>query len=255
MMIHILYLSKPLGLWFTASFIDSWPLKVHLQGVESMIDEKRKKIMGRFIQATVELMDEVGIENISIRNVAVKTRYNSATLYNYFENLDHLIFFGAMFSVRDYSLSLNEYLKDAHNGMDQFLKIWECFCDYSFKKPAVYNAIFFPQLSKDFEHYVNQYYAFFPEDLGVNNETVSAMLKKGDILDRNMETILDCIEEDYISTGDAQRLNNMSILMYEGMLMRMLRGRVDYDAARQDMMQYIKIIVEPMLKKDYTFKF
>ena len=231
------------------SMLTKYPREIH------MIDNKKKKVMNRFINATVELIDEVGIENITIRSVAIKTRYNSATLYNYFENLDHLIFFAAMVSVRDYSLSLNEYLVGVENGMDQFLKIWECFCDYSFMKPEVYNAIFFPQLSKDFEHYVNQYYSFFPDDLGVNNETVSAMLKKGDILDRNMETILDCIEEDYISTEDAQRLNYMSILMYEGILMRMLRGRIDYDSARKDMMQYIKVIVKPMLKKDYTFKF
>lgn len=220
-----------------------------------MIDNKKKKIMNRFINATVELIDEIGIENITIRNVALKTRYNSATLYNYFENLDHLIFFAAMRTIRDYALFLDQYLKDEDNAMDQFLKVWQCFCDYSFKKPEVYNAIFFPQLSKDFEHYIHQYYSLFSEDFGVHDKTISSMLKKGDIVDRNMEIVLDCVEEGYILEGDANSLNNMSLLIYEGMLVRLLRHRVDYDTARLFTMEYIKKIVTSMLIKDYTFQF
>lgn len=211
-----------------------------------MIDNKKKKVMNRFINAAVELIDEIGIENITIRNIAIKTRYNSATLYNYFENLDHLIFFGAMRNIRDYSLSLNEYLEDAQNALDRFLKIWECFCDYSFEKPEVYNAIFFPKLSKDMAHYIAQYYALFPEDLGVHHQTVSAMLQKGDIGERNMTAILDCVAEGFVSEEDAAMLNDMTVLLYEGMLIRVLRGKAEKSEARQHTMAYIQHILRSM---------
>lgn len=52
----------------------------------------KNKVMNQFINAAVELIDENGIENVTIRGVAAKAGYNSATIYNYFENLDHLIF-------------------------------------------------------------------------------------------------------------------------------------------------------------------
>lgn len=216
-----------------------------------MIDNKRKKVMNRFITAAVDLIDTAGIENVTIRNVALKTRYNSATLYNYFENLDHLIFFAAMRYVRDYSLSLDEYLKNTANGMDRFLRVWECFCNYSFLQPEVYRAIFFPQLSQDFEHYISQYYSIFPEDLGVHHQTVTSMLKKGNIYDRNLEAILDCVQEGYISVEDANDLNDMTVLLYEGILLQRSRGKIDYETACNNAMRYIRSIVTPMLLKPY----
>ena len=217
-----------------------------IKDVGQMIDDKKKKVMNRFIKAAVELIDEVGIENITIRNIAIKSRYNSATLYNYFENLDHLIFFGAMRNVRDYSLSLEEYLKDTSDAMDRFLRIWECFCDYSFAKPEVYNAIFFPKLSKDMSHYIAQYYSLFPEDLGVHHQTVSSMLQKADISDRNMTAVQDCVVEGFIAAKDASKLNNMTVLIYEGMLVQVLRKKVSTEKAKLHTMEYIEYIVSSM---------
>ena len=45
-------------------------------------EQKRKRVMAYFINATIELMEEIGIENLTIRKVAERAKYNSATLYN-----------------------------------------------------------------------------------------------------------------------------------------------------------------------------
>ncbi len=122
---------------------------------------QRKRIMTYFIDATNEIIENEGIESVTIRKVANLAGYNSATIYNYFENLDHLIFFAAMKYVKDYALALPDYLEDANNALDRFLKIWECFCRYSYKDPEIYYAIFFANLDKNLEDYVMEYYKFF----------------------------------------------------------------------------------------------
>ena len=43
-----------------------------------------------FIEATQELILKEGLENLSIKKIAEKAGYNSATIYNYFENLEVL---------------------------------------------------------------------------------------------------------------------------------------------------------------------
>ncbi len=58
--------------------------------------EKRKRIMSYFINATIELMEKEGIENLTIRKVAEQAKYNSATLYHYFSNLDELELFASV---------------------------------------------------------------------------------------------------------------------------------------------------------------
>lgn len=220
-----------------------------------IIEDRKRKVMNQFIDAADELINEIGIEKITIRNVATKAGYNSATMYNYFENLDHLVFFGAMKNIKDYSLSLNLYLIGSENAMDRFLKVWECFCDYAYFKPEIYNAIFFPKLSKNMEHYISEYYSLFPDDLGIHHNTISTMLLKADIQERNMTTVIDCVTEKFISPDNADRLNDMTLLVFEGMLIRILRDIITYDDARNNTMDYIKAIVQSFLIKDYSFKY
>lgn len=214
---------------------------------------QRNRMMSYFINATDELIYEVGIEEITLRKVAERAGYNSATLYNYFENLDHLIFYAAMKNVKDYSLALNTYLLGAENAMDRFLKVWECFCDYSYDKPEIYNAIFFPNLDKEVEHYVEEYYKFFPEDLRNYNDNISTMLLKRNIKERGMTIIVDCIDEGFIQQKDADALNDMTLFIHEGMLKRVLGNKISYEDARNKTMDYIKSIAKIFLIKEYKF--
>lgn len=218
-----------------------------------MKQEYKSKTKKYFIDAADELINEMGIGNVTIRNVAKKAGYNSATIYNYFENLDHLIFMGAMKNIKDYALSLSNYLENAENAMDRFLKVWECFCNFSYARPDVYNAIFFPMLSKHMEDYVSEFYSLYPEDLGIHHDTISTMLLKGNINDRGMTTVRDCVKEGFIEASDADKLNDMTLLLFDGMLKRVLRGNVCRDDARDLTMDYIKSIVKAFLIKEYSF--
>ena len=51
------------------------------------LDIKKKRVMMYFIEATQELILNEGIENLSIKKIAEKAGYNTATIYNYFEDL------------------------------------------------------------------------------------------------------------------------------------------------------------------------
>jgi hypothetical protein len=137
--------------------------------------------------------------------------------------------------------------------MDIFLKVWECFCDFAYDKPEVYNAIFFSNLDKHFEHYVDEYYEYFPEDLVKFDENITTMLLKSDISERGKTTVSLCVEEGYIREEDAEKLNDMTLLIFEGMLKRVLRNQISYDDARNNAIEYIKNIVKIFLIKDYEF--
>ena len=52
--------------------------------------EKRKRIMSYFINATIELMEKEGIENLTIRKVAEQAKYNSATLQTFVPETENL---------------------------------------------------------------------------------------------------------------------------------------------------------------------
>lgn len=210
---------------------------------------QRKRTMTYFIDAAYEIIKEEGIKKVTIRKVADKAGYNSATIYNYFENLDHLILFAAMRYVKDYTLALPEYLKDAKNALDRFFKVWECFCHFSFKNPEIYYAIFFADLDKDLENYIIDYYKLFPEELGTELNDISTMLLKHNIYERGMTIIEECVKEGFIKEEDVETLNEMATLLYEGMLSQVIRGKIEHDEAVEKTMRYIKVTVNSLRVK------
>lgn len=213
------------------------------------INLKRKRIMTYFVDATDEIIEKEGIEKVTIRKVADKTGYNSATIYNYFENLDHLIMFGAMKSIKDYALALPDYLKNANNALDIFLMVWECFCYYSFKNPKIYHAIFFADLNNNLEDYVSEYYKLYPEELTTKYKGIPTMLLKHNIYERGIATVNQCVKEGFIKEENAEDLNEMGTLLYSGILLDVMKGKINSDDALKKTMRYIKIILDSLLIK------
>ena len=53
---------------------------------------KRSRMMKYFIDAANKIINTQGIDAVNIRDTADLAGYSSATLYNYFDNLTHLVF-------------------------------------------------------------------------------------------------------------------------------------------------------------------
>ena len=108
--------------------------------------ERKLNVKRLFINATMTIIQEEGIEEVSIRKVAKITGYNSATLYTYFKNLDHLIFLASMKFLKEYIIGLDAYTEKAETPLEESILVWEFFCKCSFKKPEIYKSIFFSNL-------------------------------------------------------------------------------------------------------------
>ncbi|MFS8542158.1 MAG: TetR/AcrR family transcriptional regulator, partial [Tissierellales bacterium] len=211
---------------------------------------KKRRVMTYFIEAANEIIKEEGISGITIRKVADKAGFNSATIYNYFENLDHLVLFAAMKHIKEYALALPKYLQNVDNALDRFIKVWECFCYYSFKEPEIYYAIFFANLDKDLSEYIGEYYKLFPEEIGVQPKEVSTMLLRHNIYDRGMALVEECVKEGFIKEEDAEALNEMCTLIYEGILQKVIKNKMDTNEAMNKTMKYINLIVENLINKN-----
>lgn len=205
---------------------------------------QRKRIMSYFIDSAAKIIDEEGIENITIRKVSDLAGYNSATLYNYFENLDHLVFLASMRFVKEYAFNLSSYVAGVENDIEKHIKIWKCFCDYSFRKPKIYHAIFFAKLDKHFDDYIHEYYSLYPEDIANHLNGLSTMLLKHDIYERGKTTLRRCVDKGIMSEEDMIEINEMTILVYEGILNRLINNKINYNQAVDKVMKYIYKILK-----------
>lgn len=204
---------------------------------------QRKRTMIYFIEAADEILKADGIKGITIRKVAKIAGYNSATIYNYFENLDHLILFTAMKYVKPYSLALPQYIKNRTEPVDKFRAIWECFSDYSFEDPEIYYSIFFANLNNNLDSYVRDYYKLFPEELGEDTHGLNTMLLKSDIYERGMSSLDDSIQEGLLPLEDAEDLNNICTIIYKGILLDRMQDKYTKKEAYDRAMRYINITI------------
>jgi len=212
---------------------------------------KKHRSMSYFIDAAAHIMDEEGIEFVTIRKVSDLAGYNSATLYNYFKSLDELILYASIRHLKEYTLNLQKFVETAKDSIDKYLKIWECFCRYSFSSPQVYNNIFFGKHTDSIHKIIEEYYSIFPEELGEQSEELLSMFLVSDIYKRNLVLLSKVQSDGFVRKEQLDSLNEMSILLYYGMLTRILNSdaKVDIDDVTEKTLQYLKQILNSFLVK------
>lgn len=203
-------------------------------------------MMGFFIDATVQIIEEEGIENVAVRKVSELAGYNSATIYNYFEDLTALVFFASLKIFKKYIDALPEYLAKGKNPMEIYLLHWECFCNYSFKEPQIFYAIFCSDIGGNHENLIEKYYNLFPNDIDNLPKDLKQMLLERDLTNRDRIALKKCVDAGYISEQNAEYINQMTKLIWVGMLNMVLNKRYDYspEEASQLTMKYIKKIIK-----------
>ena len=209
-------------------------------------DIQKRRIMRYFIDSAREIMDEKGMGAVTLREVASRAGYNSATLYNYFNNLDHLLFYMALGHLKDYTADLKLYIDDCKNSADEYASIWRCFCKYSFKKPKVYHAIFFGEYSYSLNNDLERYYQIFPEELEGTEKSLHYMLTGNALTERNMSLVQNMVSEEIIHADDAQAVNEMTCFLYRGLLESILDGHIQCsseDACRK-MDDYVGCVIK-----------
>lgn len=210
----------------------------------------RKKIIRRFIEAVEEIALSEGNDSLTIRNIAARAGYKSSTLYNYFQGYDHLLFFVAMKNIRDYAQAAQRELKNSRDCLDSLLILLECFSSQAFEKPEIYETIFLSPLNGDFEDYIQEYYEVFPEDLIQGEISINTTLLRSQV-DYSLKP---CLLDGYFLEKDLTTLDSMIMLLFEGLLIRVLRGQLEKHRAKEDFMDHAKTLISHFLQRDYDFR-
>ncbi|MED1469194.1 TetR/AcrR family transcriptional regulator [Bacillus salipaludis] len=194
--------------------------------------EKNKKkqtvrMMSYFIDATVTIIEEEGLDKVTIKKIGDLAGYNSATIYNYFEDLSHLIFFASISFVKKYTDALPEYLKKARTPLERYLLIWECFCKYSFESPQIYYAVFSANLGT---HPINiaKHYEYFSIDLLKLPDDLKPMLLESNLSKSALIAFNQCIKEGYFEQTNAKQITKSHYLIWQGMLTLLINNKSAY---------------------------
>ncbi len=124
---------------------------------------QRNRMLRYFVRATQEQLALEGLEGVNLRKIAKRAGYNSATLYNYFEDLEDLLLLASVPYLDPFAHFL-EKLSTQTFSYEMAMRVLEYFCDITFAQPQIFSNFFFGKHSKHMGDTVAQYYRLFPEE-------------------------------------------------------------------------------------------
>lgn len=114
---------------------------------------QRERVSNYFLNATIEIIKEEGLDNLTTKKIGDRAGYSYATIYNYFENFNELIC-KAMLSMADECASfINENIK-GNNIYELCYNFSDLMVEYNAKNPNIYYP--FLSTSVDFSYFEDE---------------------------------------------------------------------------------------------------
>ena len=174
------------------------------------LDIKKRRVMMYFIEATQDLILNEGIENLSIKRIADKAGYNTATIYNYFEDLEELILYSSVDYLKIYLKDLRDEISSDMKAIEIYETIYKVFVHHSFEKPEVFHTLFFGK---------------YPDDITGQNDITKSVLVEGNIHNRDIPVIKQMIKEGSILEEEAPYIMETIVRVHQSYLENILQQR------------------------------
>ena len=186
---------------------------------------KKRRVMMYFIEATQELILNEGIENLSIKKIADTAGYNTATIYNYFEDLEELILYSSIDYLKIYLKGLKSEIKSNMKAIEMYETIYKVFVHHSFEKPEIFHTLFFGKYSYKLEKIIKKYYEIFPDDITGQTDITKSVLVEGNIHNRDLPVIKQMIKEGSILEEEAPYIMEAIVRIHQSYLENILQQR------------------------------
>ena len=187
--------------------------------IEKNVVLRKQRVKNYFIDAAIEIARVKGVEAITLREVADTAGYNSATIYNYYEDLNELVGCACIRILKGYLESLNEILTDSRkNSLQKYLELWKHYCINSFgEDSAIYMEIFYKN-NGSVLRYIEKYFSEFPEDLQNMGAEVKKVILMQNPLIQDQYLLDNCVRDGFIEMKDKNPVVRFSNWLHLGML-------------------------------------
>jgi AcrR family transcriptional regulator len=202
---------------------------------------RQQRIMIYFIEAADKIIKEEGLEAVTIRKAADLAGYTSATLYSYFDNLTHLIFLATMNHLDAYNSAIPDFVECCKNSVEKYLAISECFSEFAFDDPNVYELLFFTYRDEKMEEYTRQYFELYPDKLEKQwPEPFSKIYTVNNMYSRSAIMLYDCVDDGYMTKENADDFNDVALMVFKCILQDVRAGILDKKTAIERTMKYYR---------------
>lgn len=169
--------------------------------------KQEERMKNYFIQATKEILRGEGLKFVSVRNIAERAGYSYATLYNYFGDVNELIFE----CINDFQEECEEFIdartKKSERGLNKIKDIIIAYANFFVQHPGIFELFYLEK----------------PNDISKKQPTLDLIYNFIDRL--TMEEWVYCIKNNIKKMDEAERMKSEIRFLVPGMLLLYLNRR------------------------------
>lgn len=189
-----------------------------------LTEEERNRTIRAFIQSAFAIMEDIGPHAVTVRRVAEMSGYKPSTLYNYFDDAEHLAMCASLRYLSDYSKNLATNAAANKDPLEHFYAVWDHFNDAALEHPEAFHRLFFGKHRSSLPNVIDTYYQVFPEELAGIADADFQMMKMGSIEDRDLFVMQPLIAEGLLDEEKAPLINNIITACLRVMLEEKMDG-------------------------------
>ncbi|MFZ5967247.1 MAG: TetR/AcrR family transcriptional regulator [Bacillota bacterium] len=160
-----------------------------MEAKPKMIDDKknlkRQRIKMYFLEAAKEIIMNEGVENVSVRKVADIAGYSYATIYNYFADLNDLLWDVKSVMINELVEVIQKRMHPVSYDIDGIKRLFRIYVAYYFENPNVFKFFYFHQVSKPNKKTEN----IEPNFEEMWKETFKGFVLEGKLQEKNIEIV------------------------------------------------------------------
>ncbi|MDL2227282.1 TetR/AcrR family transcriptional regulator [Odoribacter sp. OttesenSCG-928-L07] len=107
---------------------------------------QEQRVKKYFIDSTVNLLKTEGLRSVNVRSVADNAGYSFASLYNYFKDLNELIFESVKVFVEECNDFISERVENSIQGKERIRDISVLYVKYFLEYPGAYELFFLERM-------------------------------------------------------------------------------------------------------------
>lgn len=210
---------------------------------------RQKRMVGYFINAYTQLAED-GLP-ITIRSLAECAGFNSATLYRYFDNLDHVQAYALLRLSSTIWQEASRLNKGESRPLMQFLNIWQAISSIAFQQPRMFSRLLTHPDQPYVYQFVDDYVALFEEEYDNYDPFIRSTMHCHSVRELGLAYIRPCVENGTFSDSAALQIHECSVMLICGAVFQTLKyPAADIEHYRQLFFDSFLAIIKKHLAKD-----
>ncbi|WP_027338913.1 TetR/AcrR family transcriptional regulator [Halonatronum saccharophilum] len=189
---------------------------------------QQQRMRGYFIEAAKQIVKEEGVGNLTVKKVAHLAGYAPGTLYNYFTDLNQLLFYCVVDFFDDCKKELLKEMKKYSTPKEKSINLAKVYAQFFIENPKIYQLLFL-------------------EDLGIPPKEIIAEDYLPEVVKSSARNLEEYAKEKGISKEEVDILLGLIANSIHGNLLFFIKGR-GIKMTGEDVIEKIIREVEYLLK-------